>query len=194
MISMEMLVAAFLVLFTVAASLVFLALLRQMILYSFLDFIIILFLGGSVYAKSNDGIVKKMISLLQAAPGLPMPGGQKAADLGSGDGRLLIALAKEGIEAHGYEINPFLVWLSRKNIKEAGLEGRTFVHWKNFWKEDMSKFNLVAIYCITTTMGKLEKKLRKELKPGAKVVSNYFVFPSWPHSKKENNIYLYIQK
>src|SRR5688572_3270112 len=115
MISMEAAVAAFLVLFTITIFLAFLVFLRQMLLYSLFDFIIILFFGGSVYAKSTDEIVVKMISLLEAKPA------QKAADLGSGDGRLLIALAKAGVESHGYEINPFLVWLSRKNIREAGL-------------------------------------------------------------------------
>lgn len=117
--------------------------------------------------------------------------GEKAIDLGSGDGRLVIALAKKGIEAHGYEINPFLVWLSRNNIKRVGLEGEAFIHFKNFWYVDFSEFNVVTVYGISYMMKRLEAKLRKELKPGSRIVSNCFAFPNWPYFKKEDKVYLY---
>lgn len=142
---------------------------------------------GAIFAKSTDKIIERMISLSCVKPG------EKAVDLGSGDGRLVVVLAKAGAEAHGYEINPFLVWLSRKNIKNLGLQNRAFIHRENFWNKDLSEFSTVTVYGIGYMMKKLEKKLGKELKPGSKVVSNYFIFPNWPHSKKENSIRLYIK-
>ncbi len=143
---------------------------------------------GAIYVPTKPEVVKKMINLADIKPG------GKAIDLGSGDGRLVIALAKAGVEAHGYEINPFLVRLAQKNIRKAGISDRAFIHLKSFWKEDFSKFNIVTVYGMSYIMGKLELKLKKELKADAKVVSNSFAFPNWQHSKKEEGIYLYENK
>jgi len=142
---------------------------------------------GAFFASTKQDILEDMILLSDVKPG------EKAIDLGSGDGRLVIALAKRGIEAHGYEINPFLVRSSKKNIKDAGLEGKAFIHFGNFWPVNFSEFDVVTVFGISHMMKRLEAKLKKELKPGARVVSNHFVFPNWPHAKKENNVRLYIK-
>ncbi len=142
---------------------------------------------GAFFASSKKEIVEKIVLISDVKPG------EKAIDLGSGDGRLVIALAKAGAEAHGYEVNPILVWLSKKNIKKAGLEGKAFVHLKNFWIVDFSQFDVVMVYGISYIMKRLETKLKRELRPGSRVVSNYFVFPNWQHSKKEDNVYLYVR-
>lgn len=112
-------------------------------------------------------------------------------DLGSGDGRLVIALAKAGAEAHGFEINPFFVRRARKNICKAGLTDRAFIHQKSFWGETLSGFDIVVVYGISYIMKRLEEKLRKEVGPGTRVISNSFVFPNWLPSKKEGNVRLY---
>ena len=140
---------------------------------------------GGIYVPSKEEKIKKLIELAE------IKSGEKAADLGAGDGRLIIVLAQKGIEAHGYEINPMLVWKTRRNINRAGLKGKAFIHWKNFWYEDLSGFDIITVYGIGYIMKKLEKKLRKELKNNAKIVSNAFSFPAWPHIKEENGVYLY---
>ena len=145
------------------------------------------FFGGAIYVPTTEEKVKQMIDILD------LKSAKKAVDLGAGDGRLVIALAKAGIEAHGYEINPFLVSLARKNIRKAGLENKAFMHLKNLWQENLEEFDVVALYGMKHMMRKLEKKLDKELKTGAMVVSNHFIFPKWAYSKKEDNIYLYIK-
>jgi len=117
--------------------------------------------------------------------------GIKAADLGSGDGRVVIALAQAGAEAHGFEIDRKLVAESRKKIKEAGLEGKAFIHHQSFWDSNLAGFEVITIYGITSIMEKLEKKLKTELKNGARVISNYFTFPSWEHNEKRERVYLY---
>lgn len=154
--------------------------------YAFYHVLPTLFLGA-FFAKSRQKEAEKMILFSRIKPG------EKVVDLGSGDGSLVIAMAQEGAEAHGYEINPFLVWLSRKNIKNKGLEGKAFIHLKNFWLVDFSEFNAVTVYGISYIMKRLEGKLQKELKPGSRVVSNYFTFPGWQHQKKEDNVYLYVK-
>lgn len=143
---------------------------------------------GAIYVPSSDEKVNKMMEFLEISPG------QKIADLGAGDGKLVIAAAKAGAEAYGYEISPFLVSLAKKNIKKLGLENKAFVYCKNLWRQDLQNFDAVIVYGMTHMMKKLEKKLKRELKPGAKVVSNYFVLPTWKPDKAEDNIYLYVKK
>lgn len=142
---------------------------------------------GAFYCPSRQDRIEKMIELLAIKPG------EKAIDLGAGDGRLVIALAKAGALAEGFEIDPFLVWLAGRNIRRSGFAGRASVRWKNFWQMDLSQFDVVAVYGLNSIMKKLEVKLKKELKAGARVVSNYFTFPNWPESKNLEDVHLYIK-
>jgi len=157
-------------------------------LFKMIGYIYSYFFWGAINVPTTEKRVEQMIGFLDFNPV------KKAVDLGAGDGRLVIALAKAGFEAHGYEINPFLISLARKNIREAGLENKAFVHFKNLWKADLGEFDAVVLYGMKHMMKKLEKKLEKELKPGVKIVSNYFTFPIWKPEKMEDNIYLYIKK
>ena len=78
---------------------------------------------GAIYDPSSRAEADVMARIAEVRPG------EKAADLGSGDGRVVCALARAGAEAHGYEINPVLVLISRRNIRREGLAGRAFIHW-----------------------------------------------------------------
>jgi len=118
----------------------------------------------------------------------------KAADIGAGDGRLVIALAEAGAEAHGYEINPLLVWLAKRNIAKAGLTGKAFVHWQSYWDEDLSKFDIVTVYGTPKILERLEKKLARELGTGTRIISNIYTFPTWSPSKTDDKVYLYEWK
>jgi len=140
---------------------------------------------GAIYLPTQKRTVKKMIELANIKPG------EIAVDLGSGDGRLVIALARAGAEAYGYEINPLLVLLARLNIRKAGLKGKAFIRFKNFWKEDFSQFDIVTIFGIGYVMEPLKQKLEKELKIGTRIVSNAFPVPGWQHEKKEDTAFLY---
>ncbi|EKD65056.1 MAG: hypothetical protein ACD_50C00204G0002 [uncultured bacterium] len=153
-------------------------------------FIIFLFLAlwkGAPFVPASRKNVETMVQLTGVAKG------DKTVDLGSGDGRVVIAMAKQGVIAHGYEINPFLVLWSRLMILKNGLRGKAFIHWGSFWQVDLSSYDIVTLYGISYIMGKFEEKLKRELKPGAKVASNIFKFPSWRHLKEKNGVYLYKQ-
>lgn len=117
--------------------------------------------------------------------------GMKTLDLGAGDGRVVIALAKAGAISHGYEINPLLVWWARRNIKKAHLEKRAFIHWGSFWNANFSEFDFIFVFGIFYIMKDLEKKMKKELKKGAVVISSAFQFPSWKYTKKEGALFVY---
>lgn len=117
--------------------------------------------------------------------------GQKAADLGSGDGRIVIAMAKMGAEAHGFEVDPEKVKLAKKSVQKAGLDNKAFIHQSSFWDEDLNSFDIITVYGITSIMSRLEKKLKKEIKPGCKVISNFFTFPNWQYWVRKGEIYVY---
>ena len=170
-------------------SLLLIFLILFIILFSFLFFlfgaILPLIFWGAIYVPTEKERIKTIIRFAEIKPG------EKAVDLGSGDGRLVIALAKAGAEAHGYEINPLLVWKARKDISKAKIENKAFIHWKSFWQEDLSDFDVVVIYGISHIMRRLEKKLKGELKKDARVICNAFNFPNWTQIKKEDGVYLY---
>ena len=168
--------------FALALALLFLV---ADLLYFLIFHLLPISFSGTFFATTISDKIKNILNLSELRPG------EKAVDLGSGSGGLVIALAKAGAEAHGYEINPFLVFWSRRKIAKAGLQNKAFIHCKNFWAEDVSGFDVIVIFGVDYMMEKLEKKLNKELKPGSRVISNYFVFPSWKEAKKENDIYLY---
>ena len=160
-----------------------LALIFSLVIFSF--FFIFPWVYGAPFEPTSKEKVKKIIELSKIKKG------EKTADLGSGDGRIVIELAKKGAEAHGYEINPILVFLSRRKIKKQGLENKAFIHWKNFWKENLKKYDLITIFQFHTIMKKLGKKFKKELKPKTKIISYYWKIPGWQIIKNKGNIFLY---
>ncbi len=143
------------------------------------------FLAGLPYVPTKQKTVERIGEFSAVQPA------EKVADLGSGDGRILIEFAKRGVEAHGYEINPLLVWHSRRNIRARELQDKAFVHYKNFWKQDFSSYDVIVIYGIGYIMKKLEGKLAKELKPGARIISSAFEFPKWKATISDNGLFLY---
>lgn len=143
------------------------------------------FFTGAPFAPSTPKKIKIMMSYISQNDI------KKAADLGSGDGRIIIALAKQGIEAHGYEINPFMVWWSRIKIKKLGLEDKAFIHRKSIWDVDYSEFDCVVVFGILYMMDKLEKKLKNDLNKGTIVISNFFELPNWKYDKQIDGVLLY---
>lgn len=140
---------------------------------------------GAIYYPTTDSSVAQMLKLCQA--------GSKDTliDLGSGDGRILIAAAKIGTVAIGYEINPFLVLKSRRYIREAGLEKLATVYWKSFWKADFSRATIVTVYLFPHLMNRLQRLLEKKVDYPILVVANDYPFTKKNPVKKYKKIYLY---
>ena len=140
---------------------------------------------GAPFVPTKHSAVERMVALSGAKSGT------RAADIGSGDGRIVIAMARSGATAIGFEINPFLVWWSRYKIHKAGLTGRAFVFFGSFWGKDFQDFDIITVFGIGRIMGELEKKLQKELRSGARVISYVFQFPAWKFDQKDAAIFLY---
>ena len=137
------------------------------------------------YFQTSRYRVETMVELAEVKPS------DKGADLGSGDGRIVIAFAKAGITMHGYEIDEELKKLAENNIQTENLTN-AFIHSKDFWQEDLSSYDIICCYPMPTIMGRLENKLKQELKPGSRILLNYFPFKYWKEKKVKDNIFLYI--
>lgn len=143
---------------------------------------------GAPYAPLGKQKIATMLNLLN------VKSGEKAVDLGAGDGRIVIEMAKKGAIAYGYEINPLLVLIAKWKIKKLGLQKNAHIYWSDFLGKNLSSFDIVTVYLAPHSMKAVETKLRKELKPKARVAVNYFPFPTWPPKKTSDKIYLYQQE
>lgn len=111
-------------------------------------------------------------------------------DLGSGDGRIVFAAAKSKAGCIGVEINPLLYWYSRIKKFVLGMNNVEFRR-EDLWKSDVSAATVITIYFIPSRMDKLQEKLQKELRPGARVVSYKFKFEDWGMEDWDGDVYLY---
>lgn len=102
-------------------------------------------------------------------------------DLGSGDGRIVVLAAqKYGARGVGIEIDHRLVEISRQVAREGDVADRaTFVE-GDLFAADISKATVVTLWLSTTVNRRLEAKLRRELRPGARIVSRQFPIGAWP--------------
>ena len=107
--------------------------------------------------------------------------GDVVYDLGSGDGRMVIAAAKKyGVRAVGFEIDPGLVKLARENIRKQGVERLVEIRQQDFMKADLSSATIVTLYLSYDGNLALRPRLMNQLKPGARVVSYTFDMGDWP--------------
>ncbi len=120
------------------------------------------------YVPMSRAVIERIVEMAQAKEG------DFWIDLGSGDGRVLIAAAKYArIKGVGIErVAPLRLW-SRLRILRAGVKDIT-IRSGDFFKEDLSAYDVVTCYLLPTTMDRLVQKLEKELKPGALVLSHRF--------------------
>lgn len=142
-------------------------------------------LSGGPYAPVGHLRMKQMLDVLD------LKKGEKVVDIGAGDGRTVIELAKRGCLAYGYEINPLLVWIARRKIKKNKLQKKAFIELTDIWSKNYSGFDAITIYMAPHIMKRLEKKLRRELKKGGRISMNHYPFPTWKPAVKKGNIYLY---
>lgn len=142
---------------------------------------------GGPYVPTQNAHVDEMIRIAKLVPT------DKVTDLGSGDGRIVIAAAKAGVaDALGIEINGALVRLSRRSANRLGLANARFEK-KSFWHTSVSDRTVVFLYQVPYAMRRLETKLQDELPPGGRVVSNDFTFDNWKPSEEHGRIRVYVK-
>ena len=142
------------------------------------------------FVPSPQEVVDKMVELGGVKPG------DVVYDLGSGDGRIVIAAAKKGAKAVGFEIDGDLVEQSRENIRAAGVQDSADIRQQDILTVDLSQASVVTMYLLPDVNLKLRPNLLSQLKPGSRVVSHSFDMGDWKPDKAERvegrTIYLWI--
>ena len=126
------------------------------------------------FAPTDQPVADAMLRLAHVAPD------DVVYDLGSGDGRIpILAAQKYGARGVGIELDPKLVALSRQVAREGEVSDRvTFIEGDVF-TTDLSPATVVTLYLSASMNARLEPKLRRELRPGTRIVSHKFPIGTW---------------
>src|SRR5690349_16395142 len=126
----------------------------------------------SVWVPTSPALTEKMLDMAKVTAK------DYVIDLGSGDGRMVIAAARRGARALGVEFNPEMVKLAQQLAAEAGVSDRaTFVQGDMF-EADISKATVLALFLMPANLERLEPKFRA-LPPGTRIVVNTFGIADW---------------
>jgi protein-L-isoaspartate O-methyltransferase len=130
------------------------------------------------YYPTPPEVVERMLRLGE------LKRGETVYDLGSGDGRIVLAAAQKfGARSIGVELDPALVSQSRQRIKDQKLDSLASIIEGDLFAQDYSQADLLTVYLLPITNAKLSPVLEKQLKRGARVVCHDFEFPAWNPEK-----------
>ena len=133
------------------------------------------------YVPTADEAVQVMLKL----------GGVKKSDivydLGCGDGRIVIAAAKNyGAHGVGIDINPQRIREAKENAKKAGVEDLVRFEENDLFKADIHQATVVTLFLLPQVNLRLRPKLLHDLKPGTRIVSNTFDMGDWKPVKEQS--------
>jgi SAM-dependent methyltransferase len=146
-------------------------------------------------------VVPTLMALIHGAPFVPTPmeavekmlktadlkEGDKVFDIGCGDGRMVYLAAKKyKANATGYELSPIVYALAR--IRKLFWGSKAKIVFGNFKTKNFKDADVIMCYLLPETLARLQEKLDKELKKGARVVSYAFPIGSWKaHQRVERD-------
>jgi len=122
--------------------------------------------------------------------------GDYVIDLGSGDGRIVIAAARLGASGHGIDLNPVRVKEAEENALEAGVSERVIFVEGDLFDADISRATVVTMYLLSSVNLRLKPVLLETLRPGTRVVSHAFSMGDWQPDQHlvadGRNVYFWI--
>jgi hypothetical protein len=125
-----------------------------------------------VWVPTPESLVEKMLDMAKVTAK------DYVIDLGSGDGRTVIAAAKRGARAHGIEYNADMVSLAQRNAAREGVSARATFAKADLFESDFSKATVLTLFLLPEINLKLRPKILN-LRPGTRVVSNSFDMEDW---------------
>jgi len=142
------------------------------------------------YVPTPPVVVEEMLRLAAVGPG------DFVMDLGSGDGRILIAAARKfGARGIGVDLDPERIEESVYAAQVTGVSDRVTFQQQDLFKFDISAATVVTMYLLPSVNIKLRPRLLKELKPGTRIVSHDFDMEDWRPDQKSTvrkNVFLWI--
>jgi SAM-dependent methyltransferase len=125
-----------------------------------------------IWVPTPPELVNMMLSIAKVTPE------DYVIDLGSGDGRTVIAAARLGAHALGIEYNPEMVALSKRNAIHDGVGDKTEFIEADLFEYDLSKATVITMFLLPEINLKLRPRLL-DLMPGTRIVSNTFTMGEW---------------
>ena len=142
------------------------------------------------YVPTPTKVVNKMLEVADVGPG------DYVIDLGSGDGRIVIAAAQLGAYGHGVDIDPERISEARENAEGAGVSDRVMFLQQNIFNTDFSRANVITMYLLSSVNIKLRPKILNTLEPGTRLVSHDFDMNDWEPDKyfnmDEDDVYYWV--
>ena len=133
----------------------------------------------AVWVPTSEAMVEKMLDMAKLTPK------DFIMDLGSGDGRTIIAAAKRGVPGLGVEYNPELVELSKRAAEAAGVADKASFVQGDMYAADISKATVLALFLLPANLEKLAPKFL-DLTPGSRIVANTFWISDWKPDASES--------
>jgi len=131
------------------------------------------------FITTPEEVVERMLALAGTRPG------DTVIDLGSGDGRIVLAAARRpGVRGLGIEIDPKLVALSRERARGEGLAGRAEFVEGDVLHADLSRGTVITVYLLPSLLGRLQPRFL-ELRPGTRIVAHAFSMVGWRPDRSE---------
>lgn len=131
-----------------------------------------------VWVPTPDALVEKMLDMAKVTPS------DFLMDLGSGDGKTVIAAARRGVRARGIEYNPDMVALSQQRAREAGVTQLASFERADLFETDLSKATVITMFLLPDINLKLRPTIL-DLRPGTRIVSNSFTMGDWEEDQSE---------
>ena len=142
------------------------------------------------FVPSPDSVVDAMLKLARVTAA------DVVYDLGSGDGRIPITAAQAyGARGVGIEIDPIRIREANDNLKKAGVGDRVRFVQQDLFEADIREATVVTLFLLTRLNQQLMPKLKRELRPGTRVVSHQFrMDDTWPPEASEdvNGLMIYL--
>jgi predicted O-methyltransferase YrrM len=133
-----------------------------------------------IYVPTPHEVVAKMLSVAHVGPG------DVVYDLGSGDGRIVIAAVKDFGAARGIgvDLDPQRIAEANENARAAGVSDRVTFIAQDLFQTDLREATVITMYLLPTINARLVPTLRA-LRPGTRIVShNYDLSPDWKPEAK----------
>ncbi len=132
-----------------------------------------------IWVPTPQGLIDKMLGMANVTAA------DYVVDLGSGDGRTVIAAAKRGARALGIEYNADLVELSKRSAEKEGVAGKANFIKADIFESDFSQATVITMYLLPQLNLKLRPKIL-DFKPGTRIVSHAFTMEDWTADQTES--------
>lgn len=131
------------------------------------------------YVPTPQDVVERMLDLAD------VNSSDYVIDLGSGDGRIVIAAAKRGATGHGVDLDPQRIKEARNNAESENVSDQIMFIEGNIFDTDFSEASVITMYLLSSVNRKLRPELLDKLQPGTRIVSHSFDMGNWEPDKEE---------